>query len=73
VVASSFGACLQPTAAIDKEANKSTLTKMANTFFIRQFLLSKILVCEHTTFTMRDNTPFFCLVKRYLNIYKQEN
>jgi hypothetical protein len=44
VVASSFGACLQPTAAIDKEANKSTLTKMANTFFIRQFLLSKILV-----------------------------
>ena len=43
---------------------------MANTFFIRQILLSKILVCEHTSFTMGDITLFFCLVKKYLNIYK---
>jgi hypothetical protein len=32
--ASAFGASLQPNTAIDKEAKKIILTKMANTFFI---------------------------------------
>jgi hypothetical protein len=35
--ASCFGASLQPNTAIDKEAKKIILTKMANTFFINAY------------------------------------
>jgi hypothetical protein len=35
--ASCFGASLQPSTAIDKEAKKIILTKMANTFFINAY------------------------------------
>ena len=34
---SCFGASLQPNTAIDKEAKKIILTKMANTFFINAY------------------------------------
>jgi hypothetical protein len=34
---SCFGASLQPNTAIDKEAKKIILTKMANTFFIKAY------------------------------------
>jgi hypothetical protein len=69
--ASTFGASLQPNTAIDKEAKKIILTKMANTFFIIAYppFTDFTVIGFCTQYLNAEITLFFYLVKTNFRIY----
>jgi hypothetical protein len=69
--ASAFGASLQPNTAIDKEAKKIILTKMANTFFIIAYppFTDFTVIGFCTQYLNAEITLFFYLVKTNFRIY----